>query len=114
MGIYYSASIEGRYWFNSKESRFTPYLFANFGKGAEYLRNNSGVTQNISNPYAGNAGIGAMYWLTPKIAVEARINLVHYSFASGASGIGTTAGHPIQLGLTYRFNRKNSAPPENR
>jgi hypothetical protein len=65
---------EGRFWFPTKSSRFSPFLFANYGLQTGFTNYNIGNATGVSG--AGGAGLGIIGWINPRWGIQAKYNIV--------------------------------------
>ena len=65
---------EGRFWFPTKSSRFSPFLFANYGLQTGFTNYNVGNATGVYG--AGGAGLGIIGWINPRWGIQAKYNIV--------------------------------------
>lgn len=116
----FGAGVFGRYYFLELGKRFKTYAEAGVGYGSLKNENKVGTAASVetkANVFGVNAGVGANYFLTERIAINAGLtNVINFSSikadAPGAktvSSFGLNAGSINNLfdiatfGLTFKF-----------
>jgi hypothetical protein len=103
----YKVSPEFRYWLPVKNSRFQPFLYANYGfmSGGREMYGSSSTT----NTHGGAAGIGVIGWLNNSWGVQAKYDVI----TASANGAGfNTASPRMQMGIVFRPGQRKKANEE--
>lgn len=65
---------EGRFWFPTKSTRFSPFVFANYGLQTGITGYTIGNTTGVFG--AGSAGLGMIGWINPSWGIQAKYNIL--------------------------------------